>query len=443
MSATRLSVLGALTRLWLLRRLPGPLPAMSEWMLCVLAVASFALWLVIDRATVGPDAEFLPYNIPLVGWFLLIGLTMAWAIARRSSPPISFRDAVFVMIALTPVVIVATGLAEEFAPESALMYVYSALALYIVVYVARAARSLTDRPQIPAAAVVALILIAVGSFNSVYAVDPTLWYDPQPDEDAAAPSSNWARTEPILFSQAARIDAAAAKLKTSPSDAPQVFFVGFAGVGEQRVFAEEIKLAAFNIGEKYGSGNRTMLLLNDQRDLEKQPLATVTGLRHALKAVAAHMRIDRDVLFLALSSHGGADPVLSVSNGMLPLQDLTADALASAVKESGIKWKLIVISACHAGAFINALKDDHTAILTAAAAEKTSFGCSDDRDLTYFGEAFYRDAIPTTPTLREAFEETKRNIAVREKEENIEASNPQAFYGRLIERKLAEIESKP
>jgi hypothetical protein len=147
-------------------------------------------------------------------------------------------------------------------------------------------------------------------------------------------------------------------------------------------------------------------------------------------------------LFLALSSHGSADPSLSVSNGSLPLRDLTGTALAAALNESGIKWRVIVVSACHAGAFINALQNDNTIILTAAAADRTSFGCGDDRDLTYFGEAFYRDALPKSLSLRQTFAQATADIASREQREGIKASNPQAFFGAAMDRKLAQIESR-
>ena len=427
-------------RLWSLRRLPGPLPAVGDWQLVLIAAASFALWLVLERSTIGPNAIFFPYNLPDVGWFVLIALWMAWAISRRTHPPVPFRDGLFVMITLAPIVVLTVGIADLTLSDEWLVYVYYAIALYIVIYIARASRSLTGKRQLPLAALVALVLIVVGWFNALYSIDPSLWYDASPDPEETLSSLTNDRSESLLFDQPARIDAAIARLKTAAIPGAQVFFVGFAGVGEQRVFAEEIKLAAYKIGAKYGSGDRTLLLLNDRRDLDKQPLATVSGLRYALKGVAAKMNIDRDVLFLALSSHGSADPALSVSNSDLRIRDLTGDALAAALKESGIQWKVIVISACHAGAFIKPLQDDHTVILTAAAADRTSFGCSDERDLTYFGEAFYRDAIPTTTTLREAFAQTTRNIAAREKDEGIKASNPQSFFGAAVDRKLAEIE---
>jgi hypothetical protein len=55
----------------------------------------------------------------------------------------------------------------------------------------------------------------------------------------------------------------------------------------------------------------------------------------------------------------------------------------------------------------------------AAAADRTSFGCSNDSDLTYFGEAFYRDALPGARSMRAAFESAKAAIAARERREHV------------------------
>jgi hypothetical protein len=145
------------------------------------------------------------------------------------------------------------------------------------------------------------------------------------------------------------------------------------------------------------------------------------------------------VLFLALSSHGWRDATIDVSNqGMTP-QTLSAQTLAQLLAESGIRWKVIVISACFSGAFIKPLADDHTIVITAAARNRSSFGCSDKRHLTYFGEAFYRDALPGSAQLREAFEAARQEIRWREKDEEVRASKPQAFFGPLMEEKLLTI----
>jgi hypothetical protein len=115
---------------------------------------------------------------------------------------------------------------------------------------------------------------------------------------------------------------------------------------------------------------------------------------------------------------------------------VTGAALASALNDSGIKWRVIIISACHSGAYIKHLENPQTIVITAAEADKTSFGCSDDRDLTYFGEAFYRDALPNSKSLVDAFNMAKTAIAQREKEEDVTPSNPQAFFGEELRRKL-------
>ena len=100
------------------------------------------------------------------------------------------------------------------------------------------------------------------------------------------------------------------------------------------------------------------------------------------------------------------------------------------LEEAKIPWKVIVVSACYAGGFIDALRDEHTIVLAAAAQDRTSFGCADDRDLTYFGEAFYRDALPTGREPARGLRDRARGESrKREKEEHVVASEPQAFFG--------------
>ncbi len=82
------------------------------------------------------------------------------------------------------------------------------------------------------------------------------------------------------------IDAQIAQFAGEADPRGRVYFLGFAGFGEERVFAEEIKLAAQRVGERYGSSMRSVLLLNDRRDLSTYPLASPSSLRYSLKAIA-------------------------------------------------------------------------------------------------------------------------------------------------------------
>lgn len=244
------------------------------------------------------------------------------------------------------------------------------------------------------------------------------------------------KAETLLIEQPLRISAAMADIARPEGDGPAMFFLGFAGFGEEQVFAEEIRFASEVVRARYGTGARSLLLVNDRRDSGSAPIATVSSLHYALSAMAGRMDLEEDVLFLALSSHG-SDGTLAVSHRPLMLRDLTDEALAQALEDAGIKWRVIVISACYSGSFIDALRNPNTIVITAAAADRSSFGCSDDRDLTYFGEAFYRDALPGAGSLREAFGRAVEAIEAREAREHIEPSHPQAYFGEAIEARLA------
>jgi hypothetical protein len=238
------------------------------------------------------------------------------------------------------------------------------------------------------------------------------------------------------------IDAQIARFPKDADGGPRVFFVGFAGFGEERVFAEEIKLAAQRVGKHFGSSDLSVLLVNDRRDVATYPFASASSLRYTLNALARVMNRDEDVLFLALSSHGWKDATIAVSNTGMAEEALSARTVAELLAESAILWKVIVVSACYSGTFIEPLADDHTIVITASARNRTSFGCADTRDLTYFGEAFYRDALPYSTYLRVAFEAARDEIHRREKREDVTASRPQAYFGALIEPRLREIEHR-
>jgi len=101
---------------------------------------------------------------------------------------------------------------------------------------------------------------------------------------------------------------------------------------------------------------------------------------------------------------------------------------------------VLVISACHSGSFINELWDAHTLIITAAREDRTSFGCGNERDWTYFGEAYFDRALRGDPSFVSAFDQAEKAIARREKKEDLTPSFPQMRIGRLIGPKLAALE---
>jgi hypothetical protein len=430
----------ALIRLLTLRTVDSLDPVSTDRMLAVLGAASLAVWALVDRLGAPEDARFAVYGISGIGFPILLVLLLAFVFSRIAQPRLSYRQGLLIVVAVVPILALAAALIDRFLAGNSAAAAQVALLLYAVLYVSRALKSTTGVAQPRALLIGLVLLLGYGWFAEAAYISPSLWLAPEAGDDGDETASP-AVAEPLLFDQQARLDNALEDVTPSDGAVPEIFFVGFAGVAEQKVFAEEIQLAARVVGIRYGSASRQLLLINDRRDLETRPLATVSGLTYVLQGLAQKMDVDRDILFLSLSSHGSPDPELSVSNGSLPLEQVTADNLSSALRDSGIKWRVIVISACYAGAFIEALKDEHSAIIAAADADRTSFGCSDDRDLTYFGEAFYRDALPRAHSLRQAFGLASLAISKREQQEDVTPSSPQAFFGDQIDHVLLALDA--
>jgi hypothetical protein len=428
------SWLGALLRLWCLRPLDGAPRGTGGAAIAALAITLLAAWVVIDRWQRQPDPEFSADGIALLGWYGMGVLGLAALLAWRAKTRLAFGAALVLSLGAVPLPLLLMSVGIFYLDTFWLGCAGAAVAVHGAVYLARGLKALTGRTQ--RAAALLGVLFAAGFIYASDALDaiPDVW---NPAAADTAPSEeDLAEREQVLFEQADRIDAALEPVHRGRGAAPEAFFLGFAGVGEQKVFAQEIGLASRVLGERYAMGERRLSLINDERDLERAPIASVSGLNHALEGLAARMDLERDVLFLAISSHGSEDAAVAVSNSDMPLQSLTAEELAGALKDAGIQWRVIIISACFAGGFIDALRDPKTIVITAAAADRTSFGCSNDSDLTYFGEAFYRDALPGAPSLRAAFESAKAAIAARERAEHQTPSNPQAWFGAELEARL-------
>ena len=439
------SWLATLMRLWLLKRVAAPRgdPRYAAFALSTLWLLA---WVAIDRWQRQPEPRFYADGIPLLAWYG-VGLVMLAGLLRRvSNPRPTLGAALALAVGLVPVPLLLTGILSFYLSSAQYWVLAGCAGVFLLLYLARGLHGLTGSRQ-RFAALSGLIFIAAflwltDALNAI----PDVWSPASADAvDAGATDSEDVRAqkETTLFEQADRIDAALDSIHRGASPAPQAFFVGFAGVGAEKVFAQEIGLASRVLQERYAMDGRGLSLINDERDLDGAPIASVSGLRYALRSLAERMQVDRDVLFLSISSHGSEAPAIAVENSDLPLAELSAQDLAEALRDSGIRWRVIMISACYAGGFIEPLRDPRTILITAAAADRTSFGCSSDSDLTYFGEAFYRDALPAARSLRDAFETAKAAIAARERSEGETPSNPQAYFGAEIEAKIDGLAAVP
>jgi len=116
----------------------------------------------------------------------------------------------------------------------------------------------------------------------------------------------------------------------------------------------------------------------------------------------------------------------------MELSDLPADELATVLSPLKNRDKIIVISSCYSGGFIPALKDERTLIMTASRADRVSFGCSEEANFTYFGDALFAQALNQTDDLEQAFKLARATVAERELADSFEASEPQIWAPKTV-----------
>ena len=125
-------------------------------------------------------------------------------------------------------------------------------------------------------------------------------------------------------------------------DAPKVSVVSFGLFGDQGVFRREATGAARVVAGRFGSGP-----VDVQYNSKKGGRATIAALAASLQAAANRMDAENDVLFVILTSHGSPDG-LAVKAGRLT-QTLTPSTLADMLARTGVRYKVVVISACYSG----------------------------------------------------------------------------------------------
>ena len=125
---------------------------------------------------------------------------------------------------------------------------------------------------------------------------------------------------------------------------------------------------------------------------------------------------------------------MSADQPPLSLVELSPPGLRQLLDDAGIKWRIIVVSACYSGGFIEPLQDEYTLIVTAARADRKSFGCGNDSDSTFFGEAFFQKGMATADSLAAAFDAAKVRVGEREQAGGFSPpSEPQWWVGSAME----------
>ncbi|PRA54767.1 MULTISPECIES: C13 family peptidase [Pseudomonas] len=227
-----------------------------------------------------------------------------------------------------------------------------------------------------------------------------------------------------LLAQGRLLEEALANVPPS-TPAVELYSLTLGGDGKQSVFLRESDYVSNMLSSRFGAYGQ-IRLVNHRDHSGDRPMATRENLRRAALTLAERSGPE-DLLFIYLTSHGTAEHELVLDQPRMELADLPADELASVLAPLKNRDKIIVISACYSGGFIPALKDERTLIMTASRGDRVSFGCSEEADFTYFGDALFAQALNQTDDLEQAFKLAKATVAERELADNFEASEPQIW----------------
>jgi hypothetical protein len=378
----------------------------------------FDPWVASERS--------FPVLLALLGGLLGAGLV--------SRPALWLRLAAIALVAALPVQAIWTLSGASFDPELAprwqpwLLMGYATLAgLRLLAWAAAAPLAY---PRWLAAALLAPLF---GLSAAVMLPGSSWWWTQQDESDApwwALPRDYSA--EQLMYAQPGMLAAAVDQLAPPQPQQIDLFAIGFAADGGEGVFRNEVEYLEQLVSQRFASPQRTLKLINHPDTIRRDPLATLTNLRAALAAVGQRLDPNEDILLLYLTSHGSQQHELDVVLHDLPLDPIDPSELRAALDASGIQWRVVVISACFSGGFLDALRDPRTLIITAARADRPSFGCGVASDITWFGQALLAEALNETLDFGAAFAIAKAAIRQREEAQDEPPSHPQIDFGKQI-----------
>jgi hypothetical protein len=153
-------------------------------------------------------------------------------------------------------------------------------------------------------------------------------------------------------------------------------------------------------------------------------LATSINVRDGLRTVGG------DACFVYITSHGNERGFFLRADRRLFGPAVLDHALAEGC---GDVPTVLVVSACHSGTFINGTtRQPNRIILTAAAADRTSFGCGADDDYTYYDQCFLQQ-LDTARTWRQVATGAKSCVEALERRLGVRReSRPQAYFGAAV-----------
>ncbi len=294
---------------------------------------------------------------------------------------------------------------------------------------------------------VVLVLFALlfAAFQPARYSNYDLWeesYSMSSEEEARYERRQQLMAEKVFYQQADLLSNTLRDIPQGRENLPEVYLLAVGGSSAQDVFMHEVKGINELFRERFALDNRGVILLNNPDTAEVYPFATVTALTRVLTTLGQRMNTEEDILFLYMTSHGSRDFEFAFTLYPYQFDSITPEILRQLLDQSGIKNRVIVMSACYSGGFVTPLQNEDTLVITAARPDRTSYGCSYTADWTFFGRAYFNEALRTTYSFVDAFRQAQILITQQETAEGYQASEPQMALGEQIAVRLRALEQQ-
>ena len=398
--------------------------------LLLVVVLSAAIDIDADWARAAHEARFsllgLHGEIFALGLLALASATLA--ILRRDSE--LYLALPIVVLASFPVVQIVhvvpdlPRMANRLTPETnalieyavlAWMFVIAMRAVYVCTDPARSRRTLW-------AAAGGLLLIAPFWFAPLLGPLEPWWREIDasvPDPGAISPAS-----EAVLAAQDFMVDRALDQLEEERPGVSDLYFVAFAPDARRAGFVADVDAAQRTMDERWDTHGRSVVMLNSPATVAERPFASITHLRQVLLEIGDIIDADDDVVMVYVTGNSGADHTLTAVNPPLELAALSPQGLKQLFEAANIRWRIVVVSTCEAGAWIDALKDDETAVIASSAVGVRGADCAGSLRPGAFAGAFFGDAMRHSDDLTAAFEAARRQLVAQHAPDPVMSMGP-------------------
>jgi len=406
----------------------------------ILAILLVAIFFIGSLILSLPEPEFNAYGMASVATELFLCAVGVYLFSKLPGNKIGLLPLFVILLSLFPYfhlgwLIIGGDVSFYYGYfYGGTQYLYIIFNIWVItVIVVTVSRVITANKKVMFLVFMTSVVIIGVPMN--YIASDDFWYSSNDNEEEPVTKTS-INEESTYYKQFKLIEMEKVHLLPQRNGISDMYFVGFGSYADQDVFMKEVLYAKKVMDEAYDTMGRSVAMINNEKTLNDILLASKSNLTLMLEHIGKVIDVNDDILFLYLTSHGSKQHQLSVTQSPLVLNKIGPSDLKAALDNSGIKYRILLVSACYSGGFIEPLMDDYTVVFTASAKDKKSFGCSNSNDFTYFGQAIFKDNLEHNFNLIGAFRKAIEKIRIREQAEKLEPSDPQLYIGYKIREKL-------